>query len=105
MASNRELEQFILEFGLKFRQTVTGVLPSLPALLNSAQNKLGNIDPRQLQDAIYTMNPLRASFAKFLPHGLSAALQKHRNHPDWRNFFNGDFNVQVLPEGRSILTN
>jgi hypothetical protein len=64
MASNRELEQFILEFGLEISSDGNGRPTSLPALLKSAQNKLGNIDSRQLQDAIYTMNPLHSESSR-----------------------------------------
>jgi hypothetical protein len=101
MASTRELELFILEFGLQISDNGHGRPTSLPDLLNQAKAKLGDVDPARMISALTALNPRHASLIHFVGRGYPVTFEKVKKYrnPSPMKFFESNFNVKVLPEG------
>src|SRR5712671_6614182 len=101
MASTRELELFILEFGLQISDNGHGRPTSLPDLLNQAKAKLGDVDPDRMVSALTALNPRHASLIHFVGKGYPVTFEKVKKYrnPSPMKFFESNFNVKVLPEG------
>jgi pyrimidine deaminase RibD-like protein len=97
---SEKLERFILGFGLEISADGAGRPTTLPDLLVAAQQKCGDCKMEELVDALYNLGDEHVELLKFLPNGRPARFSRHRNRPQWRLFFNGSFNIKVLPKGR-----
>jgi hypothetical protein len=94
------LKHFVLEFGLaNLHQSRT---TTLPALLTEAEKKFGGCTRRELLDALYSLRPEDIECQQLIPgnRGLLHPIRFERNSVHWEQFFEAEFCIRVLPEGR-----
>jgi len=99
LSKTGQLEHFILTFGLESREDA-GRATSITQLCQVARETLGEVDVREMQDAIYNIRPEHATFLKFLPNGTAVDFNRYRKLREWRKLLNADFNIRVQPGGR-----
>jgi hypothetical protein len=102
---NNVLEGFILGFGLEMPDSRSGRSVNLTQLWLAAREKCGDCSMDEVLDALYTLRPDHVNLYKFVPpaewHNLLMVGFDHwRDTSEWREFFNGDFRIKVLPNGR-----
>jgi hypothetical protein len=102
---NLALKQFVLEFGLANHHQ--GRTTTLPTLLNEAVTKCGRCTRRELLDALYDLRPQDVEYQQFIRgnRGLVHPIRFERNSVHWEEFFDAEFCIQVLPEGRDRALN
>lgn len=102
MIRNQALKQFILEFGLA--NLHQGRTTTLPALLNEAEKKCGQCTRRQLLDVLYDLRPEDIEYQQMISgnRGLLHPVRFERNSVHWERFFDSEFSIRVLPQGRDL---
>jgi hypothetical protein len=97
---NQALKHFVLEFGLA--NLHQGRTTTLPALLTEAEKKFGRCTRRELLDALYNLQPEDIEYQQLIRgnRGLLHPIRFQRNSVHWEKFFDAEFCIRVLPEGR-----
>jgi hypothetical protein len=97
---NLAIKQFVLEFGLA--NLHQGRTTTLPALLTEAEQKCGHCTRRQLLDALYDLGPEDIEYQQLVSgnRGLLHPVRFERNSVHWERFFDSEFSIRVLPQGR-----
>ena len=100
MIRNQALQQFVLEFGLA--NLHQGRTTTLPALLTEAEQKCGHCTRRQLLDVLYDLGPEDIEYQQFIRgnRGVLHPIRFERNSVHWEKFFESEFSIRVLPQGR-----
>jgi hypothetical protein len=99
---NLAIKQFVLEFGLA--NLHQGRTTNLPALLTEAQQKCGHCTRRELLDVLYDLRPEDVEYQQFIRgnRGVLQPIRFERNSVHWEQFFESEFSIRVLPQGREL---
>ncbi len=102
MIRDQALRQFILEFGLA--NLHQGRTTTLPALLTEAEKKCGHCTRRELLDVLYNLRPEDIEYQQMISgnRGLLRPVRFERNSVHWEKFFESEFSIRVLPQGREL---
>jgi len=99
---NLAIKQFVLEFGLA--NLHQGRTTTLPALLTEAEKKCGHCTRRELLDVLYDLRPEDIEYQQMVSgnRGLLHPVRFERNSVHWEKFFESEFSIRVLPQGRDL---
>ena len=100
MIRSEIIECFILGFALEIQDGGLGRPTQLAPLREALQARCGDCELDELLDALYVLSDQHAELYKFVGPGLKSDFRRVKNASRWRAFFNGQFRVKVLPEGR-----
>jgi len=102
MIRSEKLECFILKHGLEIPNLGDeGRGTSVGQLWVIATEKCGECNMDEVTDALFSLQPDHAELKKYVYNGTTTQVfHLERNDPKWRDFFNGYFNIRVLPAGR-----
>jgi hypothetical protein len=104
MIRNDVIECFILGFGLEIPDNGVGRPTQLTPLWLAVQEKCGDCRVDEVLDAIYNLSEEHADLYRFAvgdaaPY-LTTNFELMRRRPQWKEFFNREFRIRVLPPGR-----
>jgi pyrimidine deaminase RibD-like protein len=99
---SEKLECLILGHGLEFPYLgEEGRTTNVGQLCVVATEKCGDCSMDEVADALYSIEPDHAELKRYDYSGPeNQVFQFDRHDPKWREFFNGYFNIRVLPAGR-----
>lgn len=101
MIPNETITHFVLQYGLAgFAQ---GQRTTLPTLLTEAEKHCGGCTRRELLDALYALRPADVEYQQLISgnRGMLHPIRFERNSVHWEKFFDAEFCIRVLPEGRT----
>jgi hypothetical protein len=99
---SHSLKQFVLEYGLA--NLHQGRTTTLPALLTEAERKYGRCTRRELLDVLYDLRPEDVEYQQLISgnRGQLHPIRFERNSVHWEKFFDSEFSIRVLPQGREL---
>ena len=104
MIRNDIVECFILRFAMEVRDDDFGRPTRLTPLWLAVQDKCGDCVMDEVLDALYNLQEECADLNKFVAANAVPYRVVHfgqvRHTPQWKDFFNGEFRIKVLPAGR-----
>lgn len=100
MIPSHTLKQFVLEYGLA--NLHQGRTTTFPALLTEAEKKCGRCTRRELLDVLYDLRPEDVEYQQLISgnRGQLHPIRFERNSVHWEKFFDSEFSIRVLPQGR-----
>ena len=102
MIPSEKLEWFVIGFALELPNEGYGRPTSLTQLLLAAREKCGYCEFDHLLDVLYNLDPNDVELLKFPPNPnlRPVTFDRCRGYRRWHDFFQGQFNIKVLPKGR-----
>ena len=93
-----------IHFGVRSRQPPSGSDDHLAGASDRSRKKYGHCTRRELLDVLYNLRPEDIEYQQMISgnRGQLHPIRFERNSVHWEKFFESEFSIRVLPQGREL---